>query len=137
MVYYHCQEERGVKRTSYGLPVFSKKPLKRIRKCRKPLDNSLKMCYNKGTDGEGSATREELADPRESVRHSPKTPTAWSPVVRYINVNQALRTQPQTAGRGTAGRGKKIFLKKYLTFYPVCGIIIPERERTPQIERRT
>lgn len=131
MVYYHCQEERGVKRTSYGLPVFSKKPLKRIRKCRKPLDNSLKMCYNKGTDGEGSATREELADPRESVRHSPKTPTAWSPVVRYINVNQALRTQPQTAGRGTAGRGKKIFLKKYLTFHPVCAIIISERERTP------
>lgn len=131
MVYYHCQEERGVKRTSYGLPVFSKKPLKRIRKCRKPLDNSLKMCYNKGTDGEGSATREELADPRESVRHSPKTPTAWSPVVRYISVNQALRTQPQTAGRGTAGRGKKIFLKKCLTFYPVYGIIISERERTP------
>ena len=131
MVYYHCQEERGVKRTSYGLPVFSKKPLKRIRKCRKPLDNSLKMCYNKGTDGEGSATREELADPRESVRHSPKTPTAWSPVVRYISVNQALRTQPQTAGRGTAGRGKKIFLKKYLTFLPGYAIIIPERERTP------
>ena len=137
MVYYYCQEDRGVERTSYGLPVFSKKPLKRIKKCRKPLDNPLKVRYKKGTDGEESATREELADPRESVRHSPKTPTAWSPVVRYINVNQALRTQPQTAGRGPAGRGKKIFLKKYLTFYPVCGIIIPERERTPQIERRT
>ena len=137
MVYYHCQEDRGVERTSYGLPVFSKKPLKRIKKCRKPLDSPLKVCYNKDIKGEGSATREELADPRESVRHSPKTPTAWSPVVRYISVNQALRTQPQTAGKGTAGRGKKIFLKKYLTFYPVCGIIIPERERTPQIERRT
>ena len=131
MVYYHCQEDRGVERTSYGLPVFSKKPLKRIKKCRKPLDSPLKVCYNKDIKGEGSATREELADPRESVRHSPKTPTAWSPVVRYISVNQALRTQPQTAGRGTAGRGKKIFLKKCLTFYPVYGIIISERERTP------
>ena len=39
------------------------KPLKRIKKCRKPLDNTLKVCYNKGTKGEGSATREELADP--------------------------------------------------------------------------
>lgn len=107
------------------------------QKNKKSLDKAQILCYNKDTKGEESATREELADPRESVRHSPKTPTAWSPVVRYISVNQALRTQPQTAGRGTAGRGKKIFLKKYLTFYPVCGIIIPERERTPQIERRT
>ena len=81
------------------------------------LDKWRKARYNKDTKGEGSATREELADPRESVRHSPKTPTAWSPVVRYINVNQALRTQPQTAGRGTAGRGKKFF-KKMLDFLP-------------------
>lgn len=27
------------------------KPLKRIKKCRKPLDNPLKVCYNKGADG--------------------------------------------------------------------------------------
>ena len=101
------------------------------KKNKKSLDKAQNLCYNKDTEGEGSATREELADPRESVRHSPKTPTAWSPVVRYINVNQALRTQPQTAGRGTAGRGKKIFLKKYLTFLSGYAIIIPEKERTP------
>ena len=122
-----------------GSHLWKRSPLEKVgsipttapKKYKKSLDKAQNLCYNKDTKGEGSATREELADPRESVRHSPKTPTAWSPVVRYISVNQALRTQPQTAGRGTAGRGKKIFLKKYLTFLPGYAIIIPERERTP------
>ena len=57
----------------------------------KMLDKIARKCYTIITEGEGSATREELADPRESVRRSPKTPTARSPVARYTNVNQAIR----------------------------------------------
>ena len=98
---------------------------------KKSLDKAQNLCYNKDTKGEGSATREELADPRESVRHSPKTPTAWSPVVRYINVNQALRTQPQTAGRGTAGRGKKIF-KKMLDILPGLWYYNTRKRKNPK-----
>ena len=70
------------------------------------LDKPQKVCYTIITKGEGSATREQRADPRESVRHFLKTPAARSPVVRDINVDQAPRTQPQDSGRGTAGRVK-------------------------------
>jgi hypothetical protein len=46
------------------------------KKVEKVLDIPEQICYNKGTKGEGKATREERADPRESVRPSPMTLTA-------------------------------------------------------------
>ena len=79
-----------------------------LKNLKKVLDILTLLCYNVITKGEGSATREQRADPRESVRHFLKTPAARSPVVRDINVNQALRTQPQDSGRGTAGRVKPL-----------------------------
>jgi hypothetical protein len=46
------------------------------KKVKKVLDIPKQICYNVDTKGEGKATREERADPRESVRPSPKTLTA-------------------------------------------------------------
>ena len=41
------------------------------RNSKKPLDKPLKMCYNKGTKGEGKATREQGVPTRASKTFAP------------------------------------------------------------------
>lgn len=88
------------------------KPLKRIKKCRKPLDNHLKVCYNKGTDG-GEV---------EWTTSYKKAEIQWGRALGNVRLWRKWVQFPPPP--------QKNFFKKCLTFYPVYGIIISERERT-------
>jgi len=63
--------------------------LKELKSLKKLLTKPQKCAIIKIQQGEGEATREERAAPREAVRPLPTTPTARSLGVRYISSPQA------------------------------------------------
>ena len=69
--------------------------MKPKKKFKKPLDKPPRVCYNRGTKGEGRNGRTEAHE--SDVRRNPtKTPTARCVGLRYTNVNQSRFAEVMT-----------------------------------------